>query len=80
MISTTDAKNTNKTRDIYNINSTTAGHNVLEYFQDIYPTCEELIERYKSKFRVIKFAISLMVAYYHTVEDSVIYVAHQSHN
>src|SRR6266853_452939 len=80
LISSSDVKKTNNVRDDYNVNSNTSGHNVLEYFQDIYPTCENILGNYMARFRVIKFAISLMVEYIHTVEERAVYVGHRSCN
>src|SRR6266853_1567503 len=79
-ISTSEVKKTKFVRDVYNVNSNTSGHNVLEYFQDIYPTCENISGNYMSRFRVIKFAISLMVEYIHTVEGRAVYIGHRSCN
>src|SRR6266853_323503 len=80
LISSSEVKKTNNVRDEYNVNSITSGHNVLEYFQDIYPTCENILGNYMTRFRVIKFAISLMVEYIHTVEGRAVYIGHRSCN
>src|SRR6266853_1180877 len=80
LISSSEVKKTNNVRDDYNVNSNTSGHNVQEYFQDIYPTCENILGNYMARFRVIKFAISLMVEYIHTVEERAVYVGHRSCN
>src|SRR6266853_451788 len=80
LASSSKVKKTNNVRDDYNVNSITSGHNVLEYFQDIYPTCENILGNYMSRFRVIKFVISLMVEYIHAVEGRPVYVGHRSCN
>src|SRR6266853_4176194 len=80
LISSSDVKKTNNVRDDYNVNSNTSGHNVLEYFKDIYPTCENILGNYMARFRVIKFAISLMVKYIHTMDGRPVYNGHRSCN
>ena len=42
---------------------------MYQYFNDIAPTCANLIYDYHQHIRVMKFNISIYVQYWHTVEE-----------
>ena len=73
-------KSSTISKESYDVYSTTDGRNVNGYFNDIEYTCEYLTNEFHKKSRVMKFALSIYVEYYNTVDNETVYIGFHSPN